>query len=285
VQQLAAGYRPVDVNSANLQGWWPLSGYSSPEPDISGNANNGTLTGTTQAPMPPSISRGARSFDGSSSYIDIPGVSQPTALTISAWVYANALPPNTGQRYWGVAGVGGSNHVIYFRNNSTGTINFAYYIATSLGSASIDTTSGTLALATGRWYHVMMAYDSTNGLLTFVNGVSDGTTAANGTATSSAVHFQIANDTQVASRLFNGLIADVAIWNTNLLAADAGHLASGYRPVNVNSANLIGWWPLNGFNNSTENDLSSSANNGTLNPGSASGPFPILGPPQTWRLG
>jgi len=48
IAKLAAGTRPTNVNLANLKGWWPLDGYQSPEPDLSGNANNGTLTGTAR---------------------------------------------------------------------------------------------------------------------------------------------------------------------------------------------------------------------------------------------
>jgi hypothetical protein len=77
-----------------------------------------------------------------------------------------------------------------------------------------------------------------------------------------------------------GNIADVAVWNTNLSGSQITQLYNGVRPINVNSANLQLWYPLNGFTNTTENDLSSNANNGTV-----TGATPILGPPQTWRLG
>lgn len=38
-----------------LHGYWPLDGLQSPEPDFSGNANNGTLTGTALAAGPPTM--------------------------------------------------------------------------------------------------------------------------------------------------------------------------------------------------------------------------------------
>jgi hypothetical protein len=40
------------IQPSSLVGYWPLRGYS-PEPDLSGNANNGTLTGTTVDYQPP----------------------------------------------------------------------------------------------------------------------------------------------------------------------------------------------------------------------------------------
>jgi|SRR6516162_2360494 len=50
---LGRGARPYQIRKGSLKGWWPLDGFSSPEPDLSGNANNGTLTGTTRVFGPP----------------------------------------------------------------------------------------------------------------------------------------------------------------------------------------------------------------------------------------
>jgi hypothetical protein len=50
---LAKGARSNTVRSASLKGYWPLGGAQSPEPDFSGLANNGTLTGTNPAFGPP----------------------------------------------------------------------------------------------------------------------------------------------------------------------------------------------------------------------------------------
>jgi len=53
VTALAQGIRPQFVRPASLVGWWPLDGILSPESDLSGNRNNGVLTGTTLANGPP----------------------------------------------------------------------------------------------------------------------------------------------------------------------------------------------------------------------------------------
>jgi len=50
---LAKGCRTASVRPASLVGYWPIWGLASPEPDMSGNANNGTLTGTAKANGPP----------------------------------------------------------------------------------------------------------------------------------------------------------------------------------------------------------------------------------------
>lgn len=50
---LAAGIRPYLIRPASLIFYAPLDGIASSEPDLSRNANNGTLTGTSAAAGPP----------------------------------------------------------------------------------------------------------------------------------------------------------------------------------------------------------------------------------------
>lgn len=53
IAALAAGARAPYVRPGSLVGYWPLDGLASPEPDLSGNKFNGTLTGTTLGPGAP----------------------------------------------------------------------------------------------------------------------------------------------------------------------------------------------------------------------------------------
>lgn len=50
---LAKGARARRVRSASVFAYWPLFGKLSPEPDLSGNKNNATLTGTSGSNHPP----------------------------------------------------------------------------------------------------------------------------------------------------------------------------------------------------------------------------------------
>jgi Concanavalin A-like lectin/glucanases superfamily len=52
ITALSQGFRPNTIGSAPIA-WWPLDGLQSPEPDLSGNAFNGTLTGTAKVFGPP----------------------------------------------------------------------------------------------------------------------------------------------------------------------------------------------------------------------------------------
>lgn len=54
VAGLVNGARPNSLGLGSaLKAWWPLTGLQSPEPDLSGNANNGTVTGAAPAFGPP----------------------------------------------------------------------------------------------------------------------------------------------------------------------------------------------------------------------------------------
>ena len=50
---LASGVRPNTIRPSSLVIWLPIDGLQSPEPDLSGNAYNGTVTATSLAPGPP----------------------------------------------------------------------------------------------------------------------------------------------------------------------------------------------------------------------------------------
>jgi hypothetical protein len=53
INALAKGPRPGAIRPRTLIGWWAIDGLQSPEPDLSGNQNNGTPFGTTAAFGPP----------------------------------------------------------------------------------------------------------------------------------------------------------------------------------------------------------------------------------------
>jgi hypothetical protein len=60
IQSLASGVPPWLIQDGpahigGLVGYWPLYGASSPEPDLSGNALNGVLTGTSGTNHPPML--------------------------------------------------------------------------------------------------------------------------------------------------------------------------------------------------------------------------------------
>jgi hypothetical protein len=55
IQALYYGIRPGAVRQRSLLVWWPLGTTQSPQPDLSGNGYNGTVSGTWQPVMGPQI--------------------------------------------------------------------------------------------------------------------------------------------------------------------------------------------------------------------------------------
>ena len=220
----------------------------------------------------------ARSFNGSTDKIDVgTGISYPTsAITMSLWFYwtAAGAASSTFQAFiaGNTAGCG------MYIDNSTGVKKIAVYTPVTGGGGFVDVDPGSTVVTTNLWHHFYYTYDTVNGLLTFLDNVSQGTAAANGNLAFGAIDTHIGDDPANAGRNLFGSIADVAIWNIALSSTQRGQLFNGVRPVNVNSANLIGWWPLDGYA-SPEPDLSGAGNNGTL-----TGTGGIVGPPPLWRL-
>jgi hypothetical protein len=81
IAALAKGARPLAIRPKSLLGWWPLGGLQSPEPDLSGNKNNGTLTGTTPAFGPPVMQ-----FTPRWPIFPVPGAVGPPPLVLMAQI-------------------------------------------------------------------------------------------------------------------------------------------------------------------------------------------------------
>jgi hypothetical protein len=267
IGQLAVGYRPVDV--AAPAGWWPLSGYSSPEPDISGNANNGTLTGTSQAPMPPSLGRGGRNLNSGTNLM------QNTSIVV---------PAVNGQSMATWVNVGSFNVLQNVVRCTPGDGVQGFYIA---GGSNIISFGGTLlilntgSLATNTWYHLAVTLNAAaNNTIFYLNGSS----TASGNATD---HLLLAGTKTLgagyvgSANPLTGYVADQAFWTTELTSTDVANLYAGRRPNSIQSASLLSWWPCDGFSNATEPDRSGHGYDYTI----TGGVTPLLGPPQLWRLG
>jgi hypothetical protein len=205
----------------------------------------------------------ARSFNGSTDHIQTGSYTVSTpAISLCAWFNRGTLS-NT---YNVIASQNLTGH-IQIMIKSTGQM--AYYL--SVTGEVLDPGSATVSANT--WTHVGMTYNSTNGLVTYINGVSDGTVSAGGSLSSITAPMDIGYDDQNPGRDFPGSIADVAQWGVSLSALEVAGLAKGARPYQVRPSSLTGWWPLAGLQ-SPEPDYSGNKNNGTL-----TGTAPIFGPP------
>jgi hypothetical protein len=133
------------------------------------------------------------------------------------------------------------------------------------------------------WCHSAFTYSAANGLRTYFNGASDGTTASTGNpANASAAPFTVSVDTNNAGRNYSGSIADATLWSAELSAAEIVALAKGARPRSIRPLGLSVWWPLDGLR-SPEPDLSGNARNGVLSGSSIGSGPPFMAFTPRWR--
>jgi len=174
--------------------------------DLSGNGNNGTISGATWTTS--GKYGGALSFNGTSSTVTIknsPSLDLTTGMTLEAWVN-----PTTVSSAW--------RDVIYKGNDN-------YFLeATSankklpgaggtFGGANVAT-YGTSALATNTWTYLTETYDGAT-LRLYVNGVQVSSMAQTGNILTSTNALQIGGDSNYG-QYFKGLIDNVRIYNTAL---------------------------------------------------------------------
>lgn len=124
-----------------------------------------------------------------------------TAFTVSAWVNATSFP-------------NAANGVItttIFKDiyvKSTGKL--ACFVSRAGGNSSYDGT-GSHTLSTGTWYHLALSFDSSTGLIGYVNAASDGTAASGGGAANNGSDLNIGQDISNANRFWNGKIDEVRL--------------------------------------------------------------------------
>ena len=187
---------------ANYLGIYHLSG-AGPSVLSSTGSNNGTNQGVTATAG--QIDGGGGFVAASSQYVDCGTGMNPTAITYGCWVNPNA----SGATNYKIMARDNVGNTVYCTLELTSGKVFAW-IKTVSGTPS-DSPGGTHTLSNGTWYHVMVTYNSTAGLVVYVNGAVDGTAAATGAINTTAVTFAIGRAGAGSSAYFNGSLDEVRI--------------------------------------------------------------------------
>jgi hypothetical protein len=201
-------------------GWWKLDEHSGTQTfDSSGNGNTGTLTNNPQ--WTPGKFGSALAFDGTSNYVDAGKGTSITDIrirTVTAWIKLKSFGGTSRGRIvdkrlssgWNfiVDDAGGGDPVsgLQFTQDWSGP-----------GSARWGVDN---VLTVGPWYHVAVTYDSTstsNVPIIYVNGIAYAPTllsaAPSGSYTSDASSQLCIGDACDTTRVFDGTIDDVRIYN------------------------------------------------------------------------
>ena len=137
---------------------------------------------------------------------------QPTDWSLQAWVDPSALP-SSGNNAWFV-----SKHQIYRIGlvNSGGTTKINGEMR---HNGSWEQLAGTtIANTSGGWYHVVLTFDdSANDFKLYVNGsVVAQNLGYSGSTNNNNSSFMIGNRNSSSNAWYNGIIDEVAFWNTEL---------------------------------------------------------------------
>ena len=187
---LGGKYKVQSTVPTGLIAWFAGDGNAN---DISGNGNNGTLSGGASYTVG-KVGRGFQfdaSTSGSVSVADAPSLNPTAQISIEGWVYPTLdfIFPNS----MAIIANKETNTTVQFeisRRNSNNncpsgggipTGNFAVYIngLSGLPDDCGGWVNGNAQLPLNTWSHVAMTYDGAN-LRTFVNGVNTRTVAATG---------------------------------------------------------------------------------------------------------
>jgi hypothetical protein len=180
----------------------------------------------------------ARTFNGSTQYLSVSnGVVSAYPCTFAVWFRANA---------------GGSNQTLL----GIGDNNFNFFCLQAQGSVAGDpvrvlrydgsgfSATTTTGFTDNVWHHACGVLRSANDISVFIDGGSEGTDSA-------SKAFISTNTTRIGvtargtpTAYHDGEVAEVAIWDNDLIDSEIGALAKGFSPLMVRPGNLVFYVPL-----------------------------------------
>lgn len=171
------------------------------------------------------------------SSLDITG-----ALTLCAWVKSSGSYGTAVRGILTKYQTGTTQRSYALATNSSGQV---FFIVSSNGSASVAVTGAT-AVGTN-WRHLSCVYTPSTRLEAFMDGASH---ATNTSSIIAAIHSGTAplavGMVSFASlnNCWDGLIAEAAVYNAALTAAEIASLAKGMTPDKIRPQNLVFYAPL-----------------------------------------
>jgi hypothetical protein len=178
--------------------------------DVSGNGNNGTISGATWTT---SGKYGkALNFNGTNALVSVnnaPSLQLTNAMTLEAWVY-----PTTVNSLWrDVIYKGNDNYYLEGTSSNSGRP-----AAGAIFGGAYGEVYGTGALTANTWAHLAATYDGATMQL-YVNGVQVASRAQTGAIATSTNPLQIGGDS-LYGQYFAGRIDEVRIYNRALSVAE-----------------------------------------------------------------
>ena len=283
-------------NSGDLIGYWRMEENTGTSvADSSTNSNAATLTNgpTFSTDVPVAWSNDySLSLDGTNDYALVSNNSTLTfgdgsndsAFSISAWIKADNF----------------SGFRILTKNEWNATTDYREYIFSAANGLLLmglvdaagavgaynnyryrkSSSSGSLQMSTGVWYHVVGTYDGrggTNaheGIKLYVNNVLETNYNALTAGTYVAMHNNTGSNGDIAigawrnDSFTDGKIDEVAIYSTELTSTQVSNIYNSGTPTDLSSdSNLVGYWRFEENTGTSIADSSTNSNTATLTNG------------------
>jgi len=192
-------------------------------------------------------------FDGTDDHVAISSFNFATDKTLSYWVKFDAIN-SAGVYIFGT----GNNYYTYLTNN--GQIIYLFD-----GSVTALTLGAIHAITAGVWTHIAIVGSGGTATL-YKNGVSR-TTGTDRTPTGVT---RFAGDSVGGTRFVNGLMDEVAYWDSALSATQISQIYNNGVPNDISLLSPVNWWRMgdnDGGTGTTITDQGSAGNDGTLTNG------------------
>ena len=215
---------PSSLSNNGLVAYYPFSGNAN---DASGNAHNGIVYGATLTTDRFGNPNSAYSFNGSSSYIQIPASESfnlPDSLTFSAWV--NTTNTQIGQRILSKLIEGTPTGWVFDFSTGTGNIN---KIRVEVGNIAAGGGTGIYSSPSftqnNTWTLITVTYDLQN-VRIYLNGQLDTTYPLTTNTLPYLSNVIIGASTDSKSGFFNGKLDEIRVYNRALTQSEITYLAT-----------------------------------------------------------
>ena len=199
--------------------------------------NHGTNYGTKYSydnPSPPvEFGRASRDFDGVNDYVDLGNIHNDTVFTVSAWIKRDRIDGTYSE---GVVGkwattIDDDKHWLLYSTQVSHT-----FIINQTNNTKIIC-AGPASISSNQWYHLAATLDGTN-IKLYVDGSLVDTQTYDGTIKINATNTKIGVFSDSNNNFFEGKIADVRYYDTDLTSTDISDIYNG---TNI-TTNLVGHW-------------------------------------------
>ena len=198
-------------------------------------------------------------LDGVDDFVDCgnPASLQITGeLSISAWFKTSST---SAQAIVSKDGEDPNRSFLLFYSTSASTIRFVIF-----QGGSVNVTTSTSTVTDGNWHHVLAVNDGSD-LKIYIDGVLEDTNVGGGgSIDNTSAEFHIGKKERATGDFFNGVIDEVAVWNSDQ-SANASSIYNSGVPNDISSLSPLSWWRCgDGDSAPTIVDHGSGGNNGTM---------------------